>query len=244
MEKNVSKNLINISKDSAKRLISDVKEIIKNPLHSEGIYYKHDDENMLKGYALIIGPKETLYFGGNFFFEFDFPYDYPYRPPIVTYKTNDGVTRFHPNLYKNGKVCLSILNTWKGEQWTGCQSIRSVLLTIVSILDKYPLLHEPGITERHRDFENYNKIILYKNFEIAILDILSKKSTSCPDIFKKLFQDEINENFKKNKDLLEEQLTRFSNLSRASENVKTSLYVMNINIDWNKLSKTFKQIKT
>ena len=59
---------VTISKDSAKRLLSDVRDILKNPLDNEGIYYKHSDTNMLKGYALIIGPKDTIYFGGNFFF--------------------------------------------------------------------------------------------------------------------------------------------------------------------------------
>ena len=33
----------------------------------------------------------------------------------LTYLTNDGNTRFHPNLYRNGKVCLSVLNTWRGK---------------------------------------------------------------------------------------------------------------------------------
>ena len=46
-----------------------------------------------------------------------YPTEYPFKPPKVTYKTNDGFTRFNPNLYKNGKVCISLLNTWQGEQW-------------------------------------------------------------------------------------------------------------------------------
>ena len=86
---------------------------------------------MLVGYALIIGPKDTPYAYGNFLFKFLFPYDYPHTPPKVTYHTNDGYTRFNPNLYKSGKVCISLLNTWKGEQWTGCQTIKSILLTFM-----------------------------------------------------------------------------------------------------------------
>ena len=46
-----------IPKDTIKRLIKDIRGIIKNPLVSNGIYYKHDDENMMRGYALIIGPR-------------------------------------------------------------------------------------------------------------------------------------------------------------------------------------------
>jgi len=243
---NINNESITISKESAKRLLSDVKDIMKNPLENEGIYYKHHDENMLKGYALIIGPKDSVYFGGNFLFELDFPYDYPHKPPKVTYKTNDGLTRFHPNLYKNGKVCLSLLNTWKGEQWTGCQTISSILLTILSILDSRPLLHEPGITKEHRDFDNYNKIISYKTIESAILNIVSEKCSCCPLYLKELFKDNMLENYKKNKkeiyDLIKLKTT--SEIDSKILNIKTSLYMMNINIDWKKLKKDIKIIKT
>ena len=35
--------------------------------------------------------------------------------------TGGGQVRFNPNLYKDGKVCLSLLGTWpgaQGEQWS------------------------------------------------------------------------------------------------------------------------------
>ena len=51
--------MIRIGKDNVKRLLNDVKDIILSPLHDNGIYYIHDDEDMLKGYAMIIGPEET-----------------------------------------------------------------------------------------------------------------------------------------------------------------------------------------
>ena len=89
-----------IKKETIHRLLTDVKQIIKNPLIDNGIYYSHDDTDMLKGYAMIVGAENTPYFGGFYFFDFQFPYDYPYSPPKVTYRTNDGVTRYNPNLYK------------------------------------------------------------------------------------------------------------------------------------------------
>ena len=100
-----------ISKTSIKRLISDVKELLRMPLTSNGIYYQHDESDMLKGYAMIVGPKDTPYYGGFYFFEFNFPMDYPHHPPVVKYHTNGDNVRFHPNFYKTGKVCVSILNT-------------------------------------------------------------------------------------------------------------------------------------
>ena len=100
-----------------------------------------DTENMLKGYAMIIGPAYGLYANGIYFFLFHFPTDYPFTPPTVEYCTNDGTTRFNPNLYRQGKVCLSILNTWPGDSWTSCQSIRSVLLQLLLLFKtRHPAL--------------------------------------------------------------------------------------------------------
>ena len=121
-------NITFIPKETMKRLLLDVKEMIKTPLYDQGIYYKHSEKDILKGYAMIIGPEDSLYQGGFYFFRFEFPVNYPHSPPVVIFLTNDFETRMHPNLYKKGKVCLSIINTWKGEQWTGCQTIKSILL--------------------------------------------------------------------------------------------------------------------
>jgi len=48
-----------ITKDTISRLLKDVKNILKNPLTENGIYYIHDDSDIMKGYALIIGPSDT-----------------------------------------------------------------------------------------------------------------------------------------------------------------------------------------
>ena len=81
-----------------------------------------------------------------FFFKFRYPDDYPYSPPHVEFLTNNDKVRFNPNLYRNGKVCISILNTWTGPQWSSCQNISSVLLTLVTLFHNKPLLNEPGLT--------------------------------------------------------------------------------------------------
>ena len=166
-----------VKKDALRRIISDIKEIKKNPLTEHGIYYEHDETDMLKGRALIIGPADTPYADGFYLFTFQFPANYPHAPPKVEFCTSDGVTRFNPNLYRTGKVCLSILNTWKGEQWSGCQTISSVLLALCTVLNDEPLLNEPGITKTHRDYEAYNEIIRYKNIEVAIFGMLQSVRT-------------------------------------------------------------------
>ena len=162
-----------LSNITIERLVKDVKYLIKNPLDNEKIYYKHDEENILLGYALIIGPPDTPYENGNYLFKFNFPEDYPFSPPKVEYYTNDGKTRFNPNLYVNKYVCLSILNTWRGEGWTSCQTIYSVLMTLQSILNDKPLVNEPGYLENHKNVEIYNNIIFYKNLEFTILEFIN-----------------------------------------------------------------------
>ena len=73
-------------------------------------------------------------------------------------------------------MCVSILNSWRGEQWSGCQTIKSVLLTIMSLLDDKPMLHEPGITRQNPDYESYHQIIQYKNYQFNTLHLLQSMS--------------------------------------------------------------------
>lgn len=152
-----------------KRIILDIKDLTKSPI--ENIHYFPDEDDITNGTALIVGPENTPYAHGFYIFDFKFPSNYPYSPPKVVYKSNDGITRFNPNFYRSGKVCLSILNTWKGDQWSACQSIRSVLITLQMTLNDTPLLNEPGMEpEKNKsDILAYNSIITYKNIEYSIV---------------------------------------------------------------------------
>lgn len=230
-----------ISKNTIERIAKDIKCIRKNPLTDNGIYYKHSDEELLIGYALIVGPKDSFYSGGFYLFKFDFPYDYPYSPPKVTFLTNDGYVRFHPNLYKNGKVCLSILNTWKGEGWTSCQSISSILLTITSILDYEPLCKEPGLEKSHIDFHNYNKIVEFKNIELAVIQVIKKKFYH--DIIN-LFWEEILNNFYKNYNSYLKTIKNNIEKLENTDNIiyKTQVYCLQINCNYKKLLENLEKI--
>ena len=229
-----------ISKKTISRLVNDIKQIRSNPLHDNGIYYFHDDTDMLKGYALIIGPENTPYNYGYYLFSIDYPANYPFSPPKFTYHTNDGKTRFHPNLYVNGKVCVSILNTWKGEQWTSCQTISSVLLTLCSLLDSMPLINEPGISINHRDNSNYNKIVAYRNIEVAICNIMEEKLI-CEWFIK--FKDIINKNFIKNYENII-QITNKNIIENVdSSNVlNTSIYNLYCISDYSKVKRRIELI--
>jgi ubiquitin-protein ligase len=225
------KNDTIVTKETIHRLIKDIKQIMKNPLNDNGIYYIHDDTDMLKGYALIIGPSKTPYFGGNYLFELKYPSDYPHSPPSVTFYTNGDNIRLNPNLYKCGKVCISLLNTWHGDQWTSCQTISTVLLTLCTLLCKDPLLNEPGINNGHDDLQTYNEIIEYANIKIAICEVVDRKSCHCYDKFNKLYP-YINEQFLKNF----EALMQFVNSQpKKKKLIKTGIYTMSVVIDYRSL---------
>jgi ubiquitin-conjugating enzyme E2 Z len=232
-----------IGKDTISRLLKDVKHIMKNPLTENGIYYIHDDADIMKGYALIIGPSDTPYFGGNYFFEFNYPADYPHSPPKVTYCTNGNNIRFNPNLYVCGKVCVSLLNTWRGDQWTSCQSISTVLLTLCSLLSKDPLLNEPGVDKKHNDMNKYNEIIEYSNINIAVCDIVRKKSGIFLPFFDN-FYPFIKDNFLKNYDkLLEFAEKKNTDFQLQSKEFRTDFYTMRVTVDYNIIIEKLKEAK-
>lgn len=241
-------NQIIITKETVRRLASDIKMLIEDPLDNHNIYYEHDQSDILKGYALIIGPPGTPYENGYYLFEFNFPYDYPFSPPKVVFCISDGYTRFNPNLYVNGKVCLSVLNTWKGEQWTGCQTISSILLSLITIFNETPLEKEPGITKTHKDFYVYNTIIAYKNFEIAIYKLLNNTTNINLESGKfNCFNDIIINKFIENYDdiiaNIEIQKKLVDYTPRRNNIISTTIYSMTIKIDYNKLINNMIKLK-
>jgi ubiquitin-protein ligase len=234
-----------ITKETIQRLLRDVRTLMKNPLTENGIYYIHDDEDILKGYAMIIGPKDTPYFGGYYFFEFDYPYDFPFSPPKVTYRTNDGVTRFNPNLYKCGKVCVSILNTWSGDKWSACQTISTILLTLCSLLNEEPFLNEPGQTKNSIDFKNYQESITYMNIKFSICKIISMMSNSNNSVISTTFMafyPIVKELFIKNYDAITEIVKNKITSPENKNKLIVSLYGMNTFIDYNQCKEMLEEL--
>ena len=141
-----------------KRLLKDIERAQEDAMKNQGIWYWSDEANFYLGEALIQGPAGTPYEGALLQFSFVFPQDYPFSPPRVLFITCDGKTRFHPNLYKEGKVCLSILGTYSGPGWSGTQSLSTILLSLLALLDENPLAHEPAfergtlIEEKHKSY--------------------------------------------------------------------------------------------
>ncbi|KAF2270456.1 UBC-like protein [Lojkania enalia] len=107
--------------------------------------------------ALIIGPPDTPYEFGFFEFTVKFTRDYPTKAPAVTaITTNGGRTRFGPNLYSGGRVCL----TWRGErgeEWSSAQGLESILISIQSLMSQNPYENEPGFEDAKSDYDKKNQ---------------------------------------------------------------------------------------
>jgi len=216
-----------IPKETVTRLLRDIRDVMSDPTLKEcGIMYQHSETDMLTGYACIVGPSDSLYFGGYYYFVFKFPTNYPHSPPIVSYLTNTSNIRFHPNFYTNKKVCVSIINTWRGEQWSGCQNIRSVLMTFQSLFDKEPLLHEPGIRSGHSDFHSYHTMVEYYNYKFACLTVLTEFTTyiTVEPAVVVAFQEFMNRAFRTNKVKIREILTERSKKYPEKKTITIGVY--------------------
>lgn len=107
--------------------------------------------------------------------------------------TGGGKVRFNPNLYKNGKVCLSLLGTWSGaagEMWDpNASSICQLLISIQSlILVNEPYFNEPGYEETmHSESgknasRRYNQDIREHTIHRAMIEHLRNPSGPFADV--------------------------------------------------------------
>ncbi|KAJ3057080.1 hypothetical protein HK097_000544 [Rhizophlyctis rosea] len=164
--------------DKVSATFRELLDIQRNPDHQ--LYLWYDENNFKHVHALITGPASTPYCLGLFDFVFNFGDDYPSGPPKVTaLTTSNGRVRFNPNIYANGKVCLSILGTWRGEageQWSSAHGILSVAMSIQSLMSDKPYLNEPGFedTKDEKIMETYNQKIRHETIRISICDRLER----------------------------------------------------------------------
>jgi ubiquitin-protein ligase len=100
------------------------------------VFVRYDSQRFSSLRACISGPAGTPYEKGLFFFDIFLPSEFPAVPPKVQFLTTGaGRVRFNPNLYENGKVCLSLLGTWAGPGWIpNKSSLIQVLVSIQSLI--------------------------------------------------------------------------------------------------------------
>ncbi|KAH7727601.1 ubiquitin conjugating enzyme protein 3 [Aphelenchoides avenae] len=117
----------------------ELKGLSTNPV--EGFTVQPDGDNLFQWKVAIFGPPGTLYQGGYFKALLKFPTNYPYSPPTMKFLSRV----WHPNVYENGDLCISILHPpvddphsgeLACERWNPTQCVRTVLLSVISLLNE------------------------------------------------------------------------------------------------------------
>ncbi|XP_063897531.1 (E3-independent) E2 ubiquitin-conjugating enzyme [Helicoverpa armigera] len=121
--------------------------------------------------VMIAGPSKTPYEGGLFVFDVQLGGEYPRAPPLCHYHSYC-TDRLNPNLYEDGKVCVSLLGTWSGrgvEVWGKDSSLLQVIVSLQGlILNAEPYFNEAGYEKQkgtQQGKENsrmYNEMVLLK----------------------------------------------------------------------------------
>jgi len=129
-------------------LLTELSNLSESLPQSPAIWVRFDEDSPQYIRILMVGPQNTPYTHGLFCFDLYVPCNYPKSPPQMKLLTTGyGTVRFSPNLYANGMVCLSLLNTWDGPKWQAHEStILQVLVSIQALVlgTEHPYYLEPG----------------------------------------------------------------------------------------------------
>ncbi|KAI9193738.1 ubiquitin-conjugating enzyme/RWD-like protein [Polychytrium aggregatum] len=167
------------------RIQKELGDISRNPDHQIELWYS--DSNIKHIHAIVTGPPGTPYSFGLFDFRIDCGDNYPTQAPEVLCQTTDfGKVRFNPNIYASGKICLSILGTWRGEaneMWSSAHGILSVLISIQSLMCDKPYLNEPGYqnTNDQQVIQAYNSKIIHETLRVSICNRLEASEKPHPE---------------------------------------------------------------
>ena len=116
------------------------------------------DDDLFRWRVTILGPRDTLYEDGFFPAELDFPDDYPNSPPTMKFLC----PMFHPNIGKDGVVCISILHKpgrdqfdyeKESERWLPIHTVESIVISVISMLSD-PNCESPLNVEANRVYMN------------------------------------------------------------------------------------------
>lgn len=150
-------------------LLKEFKELSKE----KWVTVEFDDENIYKwNLALMVVNPDSFYAGGYFKCQMQFPKQYPYVPPDFRFSN----PLWHPNIYPDGRICISILHApgddvmsgeSSGERWSPAQRVESVLISILSLLDD-PEISSPANVDASVMFRD-NKAAFKKRVQEDVL---------------------------------------------------------------------------
>ncbi|GAU97935.1 hypothetical protein RvY_09153 [Ramazzottius varieornatus] len=128
------------SNRAVRALMQEFQSIQKEPVEGFKVKLLRED-NLFDWEVAIYGPPGTLYEGGYFKAHVKFPSDYPYSPPSLRFLSKI----WHPNVYENGDLCISILHPpgddphsgeLPSERWNPTQNVRTILMSVISLLNE------------------------------------------------------------------------------------------------------------
>jgi len=124
---------------AGKRILRELKNYMKDPVENTSAG-PVSDSDLFKWHATVLGPTETPYEGGVFFFELIFPTDYPFKPPRLNFLTKI----LHVNACSCTPQHLSfdILT----DLWSPALSVSRVLKGLVELL-RSPNFDNPANTQ-------------------------------------------------------------------------------------------------
>jgi ubiquitin-conjugating enzyme E2 O len=153
-----------LSSSSAKaplKRIAKEHKILANSLPEGEIYVRTYESRLDLLRCLIIGPKDTPYESAPFLIDLYLGEKFPDEPPTAHFHSwTSGMGRINPNLYEEGKICLSLLGTWSGkadnERWSEKATILQLLVSLQGLVFvSKPFYNEAG-------FEGYENDLSYK----------------------------------------------------------------------------------
>jgi len=136
--------------------------ILSTSLPQHEIYVRTYDSRLDLLRCLIIGPTDTPYEHAPFLIDLHLGSDFPRAPPTAHFHSwTSGLGRINPNLYEEGKICLSLLGTWPGKSETEGWSEKATLLQLLVSLQGLVFVKEPFYNEA--GFEGYEETKEYNN---------------------------------------------------------------------------------
>jgi len=171
-----------MSQFAANLLKKQLKELKTHPVEGFTVDLK-DDSNIMEWNVYILGPPETAYEGGVFKASMIFHNEYPTQPPKLKFLSEF----WHPNVYVDGTVCISILHPpiddpTSGERieerWSPAQSVETILLSVISLLSD-PNISSPANVDASVEFRN--KPNAYRE---RIKKLVEKSKQEIPENFK------------------------------------------------------------
>uniref|UniRef100_A0A915KSV2 E2 ubiquitin-conjugating enzyme n=1 Tax=Romanomermis culicivorax TaxID=13658 RepID=A0A915KSV2_ROMCU len=139
----------NMAKSSNMRMLRELRDW-QDEETDVGIKLEKVGDSLSRFRGSIRGPPDTPYVNGTFVLDIEITEHYPFRPPKVRF-----VTRvWHPNISSvTGAICLDLLR----DQWAATMTIRTVLLSIQSLLSD-PKPNDPQDAVVASQYLNHNEI--------------------------------------------------------------------------------------